>query len=75
MLRYSEGLFLPVPGAAGSFLDRVAQETRADEIFVDLIRRFTAANRTVSDRPSPTYGPAVFAREEEAKRAAIAQGS
>src|SRR5262249_19146515 len=47
LLRYADGLFLPVPGAAGSFLDRAAQEAQADDVFIELLRRFTRENRTV----------------------------
>jgi RecA-family ATPase len=71
VLRYSNGLFLPVPGATGDFLERAAQELRADEIFVALLRRFTAEGRMVSDKPSPSYAPAVFAREDEAKQVGL----
>jgi RecA-family ATPase len=70
VLRYQHGLFLPVPGI--SSLDRVAQEAAADDLFLDLLRRFTADNRHVSDRQSPAYAPAVFAKEELAKKAGIA---
>jgi RecA-family ATPase len=69
LLRYNNGLFLPVKG--GGSLDRAAQEMRADEIFLHLLRRFTRENRAVSDKPSPRYAPALFAREEEARHAAI----
>jgi RecA-family ATPase len=69
VLRYDRGLFLPVQGV--SSLDRAAQEAKADDVFLDLLRRFSAANRHVSDRQSPTYAPAVFAKEESAKKAGL----
>jgi RecA-family ATPase len=69
VLRYQRGLFLPVAGA--TTLQRAAQEANADEVFLTLLRRFTAANRSVSDRTGTNYAPALFAREDEAKRAAI----
>jgi RecA-family ATPase len=70
VLRYSNGLFLPLPGIAS--LDRIAKEAKADDVFLDLLRRFTAENRNVSDKKGPSYAPALFAREDEAKRARLA---
>jgi RecA-family ATPase len=70
VLRYQNGLFLPVPGVAS--LDRLAQEQRAKEIFLTLLKRFTAANRNVCDRRGTSYAPALFAREDEAKRTNLA---
>jgi RecA-family ATPase len=69
VLRYQNGLFLPLPGMAS--LDKAAQEARADKTFLDLLARFTTENRNVSDKTGPTYAPAAFAKEEEAKRDGI----
>jgi RecA-family ATPase len=69
VLRYQRGLFLPVPGIAS--LDKVAQEAKADEIFLDLVRRFTRENRNIGDKPGTSYAPAIFAREDEAKQAGL----
>jgi RecA-family ATPase len=69
VLRYQRGLFLPVQGV--SSLDRAASEQIADDVFLDLLKRFTKANRNVSDRTGPGYAPAQFAREDEAKRAGL----
>ncbi len=68
-LRYQNGLFLPLPGMAN--LDKLAAEQRADEVFLDLLRRFTSENRHVSDRKSPNYAPAVFAKEDAARKAGL----
>src|SRR5262249_50335730 len=65
-LRYERGLFLPVPGMAS--LDKAAQEAKTDQIFLDLLRRFTAENRIVGHKKGPSYAPAAFAHEDEAKR-------
>jgi RecA-family ATPase len=67
MLRWSNGLFLPV----ASNLDQAAKETVAREVFLTLLRRFCGANRNVSDKPSVSYAPAVFAAEDEARRAGL----
>jgi RecA-family ATPase len=69
IVRYERGLFLPVPGLAS--LDKLAQEQKAEHVFLDLLGRFTRENRFVSDKPSSTYAPAVFAREDEATRHAL----
>jgi RecA-family ATPase len=69
LLRYQNGMFLPIQGIAT--LDRMAQEQQAEHIFLDLLRRFTAQNRNASDKTGPSYAPALFAREEEAKRAGL----
>jgi RecA-family ATPase len=68
VLRYQAGMYLPVPGAS---LDKLARETKAEEIFIELLRRLTAENRYVSDKKSSIYAPAVFAREDEARKAGI----
>jgi hypothetical protein len=53
----------PVPGATS------INEARVDEIFVELLQRFTKSGRFVSDNPSAkNYAPAQFAKEGEAKR-------
>jgi RecA-family ATPase len=69
MLRYQRGLFLPVQGSGS--LDQMAHEARAEDLFLDLLRRFAQQNRTVSDKSGPNYAPALFAREAEAKRAGL----
>jgi RecA-family ATPase len=73
VLRYQNGLFLPVPGMTS--LDKVAQEARADEVFLTLLRRFTNSNRRVGDKPGTSYAPALFAREDEAKQAGLTSKS
>jgi RecA-family ATPase len=71
VLRYDRErhLFLPIPGV--NSLDRAAKEAAADDVFLALLRRFTAANRNVSDKVSANYAPALFAREDEAKKASV----
>jgi RecA-family ATPase len=69
VLKYRDGMFLPVSGLAS--LDKLAQEQNAEHLFLDLLRRFTLENRFVSDKPSSNYAPALFAKEEEAKRELI----
>jgi DNA polymerase I-like protein with 3'-5' exonuclease and polymerase domains/RecA-family ATPase len=68
MLRWNNGLFLPESGAA---LDQAAKEAIAEEVFLALLKRFATNNRKVGDKPSANYAPALFAVEDEAKRAGL----
>jgi DNA polymerase len=68
VVKYQNGMFLPVTGAA---LDQAMQEAKADQMFLDLLGRFAKDNRFVSDKTGANYAPALFAREEEAKREMI----
>jgi RecA-family ATPase/DNA polymerase I-like protein with 3'-5' exonuclease and polymerase domains len=71
-LRWQDGLYLPMDGVT---LDRAEQEARADDIFLELLRRFTAQNRYVSSSLGPTYAPALFAKEDTARKAGINSAS
>jgi hypothetical protein len=55
ILRYQNGLYLPVPGVTS--LDKVARESRAEDVFLALLRRFAKGNRKVGDKPGPSYAP------------------
>jgi len=69
VVRYTNGLFLPVPGVTS--LDRAAREINAEAIFLELLSRFTRENRRVCSTPCSTYAPTVFAREDAAKKAGL----
>ena len=71
VLKYRNGMFLPVPGLAS--LDKLTQERKAEDVFLDLLGRFTRENRFVSVKSSSNYAPALFAREDEAKRHALSK--
>lgn len=67
VLRYRDGLFLPEAGMSG--LDKVAREAKAEEIFIDLLKRFASEGRNVShNNTGRTYAPTIFANESEAKK-------
>ena len=52
-----------------SSLDKLAREAKADEIFLDLLKRLYAEGRNISHNAnSKTYGPTVFVKEAEAKK-------
>ena len=73
VLRYRKGLFLPEHGISG--LDKLAREAKAEEIFLDLLKRFTNEGRNVSHNPnSHTNAPATFAKETEAKKLQLKKG-
>ncbi|WP_407153912.1 AAA family ATPase [Bradyrhizobium sp. STM 3557] len=66
VLRYQNGLFLPESGISN--LDQIARRAKAEEVFLDLLRRFSSQDRNVSDKPAArNYAPAEFAKEKEAK--------
>jgi RecA-family ATPase len=70
VLRYRNGLFLPEAGM--SSLEKITREAKADEIFLDLLKRFSSEGRNVSNKPSANaYAPTCFAKETEAKSAAL----
>jgi RecA-family ATPase len=67
VLRYRDGLFLPERSMSG--LAKVAHDTKADETFLDLLKRFTGEGRKVSHNENArNYAPATFAKEAEAKK-------
>jgi hypothetical protein len=50
-------------------LDKLAHKAKAEEVFLDLLRRFASQGRNVSHNlSSPTNAPAAFAGEAEAKK-------
>jgi hypothetical protein len=67
VLRYRDGLFLPERSMSG--LDKIAHDAKADETFLDLVKRFADEGRNVSHQTtSKTYAPTAFAKETEAKK-------
>ena len=55
-VRYDNGLFLPVGGMT---MDAAERATKADDIFVALLKKFTAQGQKVSPNKSNTYAPAI----------------
>jgi RecA-family ATPase len=67
VLRYQRGLFLPEGGASN--IEKLAREAKADQVFLDLLRRFGAQGRNVSEKTSSNnYAPKAFAEDAEAKK-------
>ena len=69
ILRYQHGMFLPEPGILS--LPKQAQLETAQKVFLELLSRYNATNRFVSDKRGTNYAPALFAEEEEAKKAGL----
>jgi RecA-family ATPase len=65
VVRYQNGMFLPVPGV--SSLDQAARDQKAEHVFLDLLRRLTSEHRYVGAKPGANYAPTVFVKEQEAK--------
>jgi RecA-family ATPase len=66
VLRYQRGLFLPEAGISN--LDKASRAAKAEEVFLDLLRRYSAQNRTTSDKANANnYAPTLFAQEKVAR--------
>jgi RecA-family ATPase len=69
VLRWRNGVYVPEPREGT--LEQLAAEAKTDNLFLDLLRRFTKQQRNVSPSRSPTYAPTIFAGQREAKEAKI----
>jgi RecA-family ATPase len=64
VLRYKDGLFLPLSGV--SSLDKAAAAQNADDVFLKLLRRFNGQGQDVGAMPGPNFAPSVFAKHPDA---------
>ena len=73
ILRWKDGLYLPEIGLSGYEL--AAREAKAEEVFLALLRRFTANGRVLSDKSTSAsnYAPKVMAKEREAIEAHLSK--
>lgn len=71
VLRFQNGLFVPEIGVD---LNRAARKARAEEVFLELLHRLRTENRFVGSSKSTIYAPAVFAKEDAAKKAKLHTG-
>jgi hypothetical protein len=53
--------------------EMAAMQARAEEMFLAILARYTAAGRLVSDSKQGSYAPRLFAEEAEAKDAGVTQ--
>jgi RecA-family ATPase len=66
VLRWRNGLFLPIAGTGT--LDKLAADQAADNLFLELLDRFTRQGRNVSAHPTAnTYAPTLFSTDPEGK--------
>jgi hypothetical protein len=63
VVRYQNGLFLPVEGTT---LDVVARRAQARSVFLTILSRFNSENRNVSANSGISFAPPKFAVEREA---------
>jgi RecA-family ATPase len=62
------GVYLPV--SSGSSLDKATADTKAEHLFLDLLRRYDEQGRNVSHKVGPSYAPALFAKEDATQKLA-----
>ena len=55
--------------------EKAEAERKAEHVFMDLLARFTLADRVVNDRSGPANAPSLFAKEREAKIAKVGKGA
>jgi RecA-family ATPase len=70
VLRWRNGVYVP-EARAGTF-EQMAAERKVDEVFIDLLRRFTKEGRNVCDKKGTSFAPALFSDEPDAKANKIA---
>ncbi|MEJ2374501.1 MAG: hypothetical protein P8Y53_16000 [Pseudolabrys sp.] len=68
-LRWKNGVYVPEP-TMGS-IERAVMERKVEDVFLTLLKRFNQQGRKVGDRKGPSYAPALFAAEREAKQAKV----
>ena len=69
LLRWRSGVFVPEQSAVPGSAEKHLADKRIDDLFMGLLARFSHEGRSVSDKPSSSYAPTVFAAEPEAKAA------
>lgn len=65
-LRYEGGVFRPAGGSVSS-IDRAAADTRAERVFLELLREFAAQGRDVSSKFGHGYAPTMMADDPHAE--------
>jgi RecA-family ATPase len=68
-LLWKDGVFIHET-TVGS-LQRIADDAAIDDLFLKLLHRYHVSGRNVCEKASPTFAPAQFAKEAEAKAAHI----
>jgi RecA-family ATPase len=63
------------PGQGEQTPEKAAADQKAEHVFLQLLDKFLARGVNVSAGPGPTYAPARFAGEREAKTAKVSKGA
>jgi hypothetical protein len=63
------------PGQGEETPERAAADQKADHVFLQLLDKFVARGANVSANAGPTYAPARFAEEREAKTAKVSKAA
>ena len=67
-LRWQDGVFVSTSSSAVHWIDRQAERNAADELFLRLLAKIQYQGRNASStKNAPTYAPALFADDPEAK--------
>jgi RecA-family ATPase len=69
VVRYRNGVYVPEPSTGSA--EQLMAERVVEGIFLDVLRRYIKDGRNVSHKVSPTYAPALFVDEPEAKQAKL----
>jgi hypothetical protein len=64
-LDWKDGVFIPVNGPAGFV--KMAAEQKADDVFINLVKRFNRDERNASEKSGTNYAPALFAEQPDAE--------
>jgi RecA-family ATPase len=65
-LHLRDGVFVADGESESAGLPREAAELRVEQMFLDLLAKYTAEGRNVSAAPGPNYAPAIFAKDVRA---------
>ena len=63
------------PGQGGQTPEKTAADQKAEHVFLQLLDKFVARGVNVSARSGPSYAPAKFAEEREAKTAKVSKAA
>jgi hypothetical protein len=63
------------PGQGEQTPEKAAADQKAEHVFLQLLDKFTARNINISARSGPSYAPAKFAEEREAKTARVSKAA
>src|SRR5262245_1833953 len=63
------------PGQGAPTPEKAAADQKAEHVFLQLLDKFAAHGRNVSANSGPTYAPAKFAEEREAKTARVSKAA